>query len=94
MPSEQHKPMPTQETRTLINTTLADPSVGLAVPLGMSLALREGLRTTVLASLSRGDYHPAVGEVPGTLTYLDGGQVRVVTLSPQSELLLSAYLGQ
>lgn len=37
---------------------------------------------------------PAVGDVPGTLTYRDGGQVRVVTLSPQSELLLFAYLGR
>ncbi|WP_128508391.1 hypothetical protein [Streptomyces inhibens] len=51
----------------------------------MSLALREGLRTTVLASLPRRDYHPAMGDVPGSLTYRDGDQTRVVTLSPESE---------
>ncbi|UKY47430.1 hypothetical protein [Streptomyces inhibens] len=61
-------------------------------PLAMSLALREGLRSTVLASLSRRDYHPAVGDVPGSLTYRDGDQIRVVALSPESELLLTAYL--
>ncbi|MFD5890634.1 hypothetical protein ACFWHQ_32325 [Streptomyces sp. NPDC060334] len=54
--------------------------------------LREGLRPTVFTSLSRGDYHPAVDNVPATLTYLAGGQILVVTLSPESELLLSTYL--
>ncbi|RLU76974.1 hypothetical protein CTZ27_38430 [Streptomyces griseocarneus] len=80
------------EIRTLVNAALADPSVDLAIPLQLSLMLREGLRAMVLTDLSRGDYHPAVGDVPGTLTYRAGDQVRVVTLSPESELLLSAHL--
>lgn len=84
--------MTAQQTRALIHAALADPAVDLAVPLGLSLALREGLRTTVLASLTRGDYHPAVGEVPGSLTYQDGEQIRAATLSAESELLLAAYL--
>ncbi|MYV98371.1 hypothetical protein [Streptomyces sp. SID3343] len=84
--------MTTQEVRALVNAALADPTVDLAVPLGLSLALREGLRFAVLATLSRGDYHPAVGDVPGSLTYRAGDQIRVATLSPQSELLLSAHL--
>ncbi len=84
--------MTEQETRALVKAALADPNVDLAVPLGVSLAFREGLRTTVLATLTRGDCHPAVGDVPGTLTYGDGDQVRVATLSPESELILSAYL--
>src|SRR5882757_4142681 len=88
----RQKLLTTQETRALVNATLADPTVDLAFPLGISLALREGLPTTVLTTLSRGDYHPAVGDVPGSLTYRDGGQVRVVRLSPEPELLLSAYL--
>lgn len=86
--------MTAQETRALINAALADPELDLAVPLRMSLALREGLRTTVLAALTRGDYHPAVGDVPGTLTYRDGDQVRVATLSPESELILAAHLAR
>lgn len=84
--------MTTRETRALVTAALADSTVDLAVPLGMSLALREGLPTEVLAALSRGDYHPAVDEVPGSLTYRDGDQIRVATLSPESELLLRAYL--
>ncbi|RNF95440.1 hypothetical protein [Streptomyces botrytidirepellens] len=71
---------------------LAHPTVDLAVPLGRSLALREGLRTTVLAGLPRGDDHPVVGGVPGSLTYRDGDRVRIVSLSPESELLLSASM--
>ncbi|NGO67872.1 hypothetical protein [Streptomyces boncukensis] len=84
--------MTAQETRALVNAALADPTVDLATPLGLSLALREGLRATVLTSLSRGDYHPAVGDTPGSLAYRDGDQVSVATLSPESELLMSAYL--
>ncbi|MGW7696497.1 hypothetical protein ACWGMA_48250 [Streptomyces asiaticus] len=90
--TEPQKLMPAQETRALVNAALADPTIDLATPLGISLALREGLRTTVLTALTRGDYHPAVGDVPGSLTYRDGDQVRVVTLSPECELLLSAFL--
>ncbi|MEY9948424.1 hypothetical protein [Kitasatospora sp. GAS1066B] len=88
----RQKLMTEQETRALVNTALEDPDLNLAIPLAISLGLREGLRTAVLASLSRGDYHPAVGDVPGSLTYRDGDQIRVATLSPESELLLSAYL--
>lgn len=88
----QPKLMTAQETRALVHAALADPDVDLAVPLGLSLALREGLRTTVLTALSRGDYHPAVGDVPGSLTYQDGDQIRVATLSAESELVLSTYL--
>ncbi|MEU7156013.1 hypothetical protein AB0A98_06150 [Streptomyces chrestomyceticus] len=90
--SEREKLMTTQQVRELVNSALADPAIDLSVPLAMSLALREGLRTTVLTDLSRGDYHPAVGETPGSLTYRDGDQVRVIRLSPESELLLSAHL--
>lgn len=32
--------------------------------------------------------------VPGSMTYQDGDQIRVVTLSLESELLLRAYLGR
>ncbi|MEU5435455.1 hypothetical protein AB0G73_19040 [Streptomyces sp. NPDC020719] len=88
----RQKLMTAREIQAFVNAALADPAIDLAVPLGISLASREGLRSTVLAGLSRGDYHPAVGEVPGSLTYQDGDQVRVVTLSPESELLLSAHL--
>lgn len=90
----QHSAMTMQQVREFVNAALADDSIDLAVPVVMSLAFREGLRTTVLGRLSRGDYHPAVGGVPGSLTYVDGGQVRVVALSPESEMLLSAYLGR
>ncbi|KOG67375.1 hypothetical protein ADK47_09495 [Streptomyces rimosus subsp. rimosus] len=86
--------MTTQEIRALINAALAAPSIDLAVPLGMSLMLREGLRTTVLTALSRADYHPAVDDVPGSLTYRDGDHVRVATLSPETEFLLAAHLEQ
>ncbi|MFB1044226.1 hypothetical protein [Streptomyces chrestomyceticus] len=82
------------EIRALVSAALADPSVDLAVPLGMSLAFREGLRRTILTTLFRGDYHPAVGDVPGSLTYRDGDEVRMVKLSPESELLLSAHLAR
>ncbi|MEE1797365.1 hypothetical protein PUR57_01445 [Streptomyces sp. JV176] len=90
--SERQKLITAHETDALVNAVIADPSVDLAIPLAMSLALREGLRTTVLATLSRSDYHPAVGDVPGSLTYRGGGQIHMVTLSKESELLLSAYL--
>ncbi|MEV5338344.1 hypothetical protein AB0K93_07635 [Streptomyces sp. NPDC052676] len=90
--TERPQIMTVEQTRALVNAALADDNVDLAVPLGISLATNEGLPITALSSLSRGDYHPAVGDVPGSLTYQDGDQVRVVTLSPQSELLLSAYL--
>lgn len=86
--------MTAQETRALVNAALADPEIDLAVPLRMSLALREGLRAAVRAALTRGDYHPAVGDMPGTLTYRDGDQIRVATLSPESELILAAYLAR
>lgn len=84
--------MTKEEVRALVVAAVADPTVDLAIPLGMSLAMREGLRSTVLVSLSRGDYHPAVGEAPGSLTYRDGDQIRAATLSPETELLLAAYL--
>ncbi|MEV0437718.1 hypothetical protein AB0I84_22970 [Streptomyces spectabilis] len=90
--TERAEMMTVEQIRVLVNAALADDAVDLSVPLMFSLALNEGLRSSVLPTLSRGDYHPAVGNVPGSLTYLDGDQVRVVTLSPQSELLLSAYL--
>ncbi|WP_190128441.1 hypothetical protein [Streptomyces mashuensis] len=90
--TEQPELMTVEQARALVNAALADDELDLAVPLGLSLALREGLPSRVLSALSRGDYHPAVDDVPGSLTYRDGDQVRVVTLSPQSELLLSAYL--
>jgi hypothetical protein len=82
--------MTAQEVRALTTAALADPAVDLAVPVGLSLALREGLPSTVLASLIRGD--PAVGDTPGALTYRDGDEIRVASLSPESDLLLSAYL--
>ncbi|WP_369253738.1 hypothetical protein [Streptomyces sp. R35] len=82
--------MTTRETRAVVTAALADSHVDLAIPLGMSPALREGLRTEVLTALSRADYHPAVDDVPGSLTYRDGDQLRVATLSPESELLLRA----
>ncbi|MGW7521751.1 hypothetical protein ACWGJ2_39925 [Streptomyces sp. NPDC054796] len=92
--AERQKLMTLQEIRALVNAALADDSLDLAVPLYISLAFREGLRSAVLAGVSREDYHPAVGDVPGSLTYRAGGQLYVVTLSPESELLLSAYLGR
>jgi len=79
--------MTAQETRSLVNAALADPKVGLAIPLGMSLVLREGPRTKVLATLNRGDYHPGVSDVPGSVTCRDGGQVRVISLSLESALV-------
>ncbi|MCX5238955.1 hypothetical protein OG824_27510 [Streptomyces prunicolor] len=87
-----HRLMAQQEIRDLINAALADPMVDLAVPLTMSLVFREGLRATVLTEVSRANYHPAVGEAPGSLTYRAGHRILAVTLSPESELLLSAYL--
>lgn len=92
--ADEPKLMTTQEVRALVVAAVADPSIDLVVPLHLSLALREGLRTTVLATLARGDYHPAVDDVPGSLTYRDGDQVRAASLSPESELLLAAYLGR
>ncbi|MGW7292880.1 hypothetical protein ACWGIB_10895 [Streptomyces xiamenensis] len=86
--------MTTENVRALVVAAVADPTVDLSVPLGLSLALREGLRSTVLATLKRGDYHPAVDDVPGSLTYRDGDQVRIVSLSSESELLLPAYLAR
>ncbi|OKK02355.1 hypothetical protein AMK26_22040 [Streptomyces sp. CB03234] len=86
--------MTTEEVRALVVAAVADPTIDLAVPLGLSLAMREGLRSTVLATLTRGDYHPAVDDVPGSLTYRDGDQVRAASLSPESELLLAAYLSR
>ncbi|WP_411130105.1 hypothetical protein [Streptomyces sp. x-19] len=56
--------------------------------------LREGVRSTVLTGLTRGDYHPGVGDVPGTLTYRADDQWRLVSLSSESELLLSAHLNR
>ncbi|CAM5703600.1 hypothetical protein SALBM311S_00635 [Streptomyces alboniger] len=70
------------------NAALADPAVDLAMP----LALHEGLGATVLTTLPPGDYHPSVGDVPGSLTYRGGGDIKVAKLSTESELLLSAYL--
>jgi hypothetical protein len=84
--------MMTEEVRAPVTTALADPTVDLAAPLGMSLMLREGLHATVLAGFSRGDHQTSVGDGPGSLNYHDGDQVRVGSLSPESELLLSAYL--
>ncbi|MFF8432809.1 hypothetical protein [Streptomyces bacillaris] len=84
--------MTADEIRALVVAAVADPSVNLSIPLTMSLAFREGMRSDVLARLKRGDYHPAVGEAPGSLTYQHGEQVRSVSLSPESELLLAAYL--
>lgn len=37
-------PVTTEKTRTLVNAAPTDPSVEPAVPLGTSLALREGFR--------------------------------------------------
>lgn len=51
-----------------------------------------GLRTAVLASLPRADYHPAAGEAAGVLTYCDGDQVRSAKLSWESEVLGAAVL--
>ncbi|MGW4490505.1 hypothetical protein [Streptomyces sp. NPDC004376] len=90
--TEQHRLMTLQEVHEFVKAALADDSLDLSVPLVMSLAFREGLRSTVLRGLARGDYHPAAGDAPGSLTYVHGDQLRVVTLSPESELLLSAYL--
>ncbi|MFE9601525.1 hypothetical protein [Streptomyces hokutonensis] len=87
-----HRLMTQQGAQDLINAALADPTVDLAVPLTMSLVLREGLRATALREVSRANYHPAVGEAPGSLTYRAGHRILLVTLSPESELLLSAYL--
>lgn len=47
---------------------------------------------TALSKLSRGDCPPAVGDVPGSLTYRDGDRICVTALSSESELLLSAHL--
>ncbi|MBC9729669.1 hypothetical protein [Streptomyces sp. TRM68367] len=88
----RQKLMTTDGIREFVNAALADPAVDLAIPLAMSLALREGLGATVLTTLSRGDYHPSVGDVPGSLTYRDGDEIKVAKLSTESELLLSAYL--
>ncbi|MEU0839520.1 hypothetical protein ABZ370_08620 [Streptomyces sp. NPDC005962] len=71
--TEQPKLMTVEETRTLVVAAVADPAVGLAAPLGLSLGLRDELRSAVLDTLNRGDYHPAVDDVPGSLTYRDGG---------------------
>ncbi|MGI5337714.1 hypothetical protein ACQEVS_10095 [Streptomyces sp. CA-181903] len=90
--TEQPQIMSAEQAGALVGGALADDGLDLAVPLALSLALREGLPNRVLSGLSRGDYHPAVDGVPGSLTYRDGDQVRVVALSPQSELLLSGYL--
>lgn len=76
----------------MLAALVADPTVDLSVPVMASLAMREGLRTAVLPTLKRGDYHPAVGDVPGTLTYRAGGQTLAVSLSPETELLLAAYM--
>ncbi|KPI02902.1 hypothetical protein OK074_5052 [Actinobacteria bacterium OK074] len=84
--------MTDQDIQTFVNATLADLNVDLSVPLAISLAGREGLRTEALTSSSRGDYHPAVGDVPGSLTYRDRDRLQIVALSPGSELILSAYL--
>ncbi|MEU8887301.1 hypothetical protein [Streptomyces sp. NPDC048442] len=90
--TEQTNEMPSGEAKALMNRVLSDPKADLAVPLALSLLMREGLHSRVLATLSRGDYHPAVEGVPGSLTYRDGDQMRAATLSSESELLLSAYL--
>lgn len=84
--------MTAEDTRALVTAAFADTAIDLATALRASLALREGLRSVVLASLSRADCHPAVGEVPGVLTYRDGDQVRSAKLSPESELLVAAVL--
>ncbi|MCX4564643.1 hypothetical protein OHA02_52145 [Streptomyces phaeochromogenes] len=42
------------QIRAFVNAALADPTVELAIPLGMSFAFREGLKTEVLTSLSAG----------------------------------------
>jgi len=76
----------------LFVAAVADSTIDLFLPLYVSLASREGLRVTALVTLNRGDYHPAVDDVPGSLTYRDGDQVRVASLSPESELLLATYL--
>ncbi|GGU68608.1 hypothetical protein GCM10010211_37460 [Streptomyces albospinus] len=86
--------MTAEEIRKLVTAALTDPTVDLATPLALTLAFREGLRNAALADLARGDYHPAVGDVSGSLTYRHGDQVRIVSLSPESELLLAAYLGR
>ncbi|MFC1435312.1 hypothetical protein ACEZDB_32200 [Streptacidiphilus sp. N1-3] len=78
----------------LVSGALADPSIDLALPLALSFSMREGLRRSVMTGLSRADYQPAVDGAPGLLTYLVGGQLHSVSLSPESELLLSAYLDQ
>ncbi|KDR62723.1 hypothetical protein ACH4MU_15560 [Streptomyces albidoflavus] len=81
----------TTAVRRLIDASLDDPTINLSVPTMLSLAGREGLRLDTLAELNRGDYHPGVGQAPGTLTYRRGEEVVAVPLSPESELLLSAY---
>ncbi|MGW4441942.1 hypothetical protein [Streptomyces sp. NPDC004682] len=90
--TEQCRLMTLQEVHEFVKAALTDDNVDLSVPVTMSLALREGLRSAVVRGLTRGDYHPAVGDVPGSLTYDHDGQLQMVTLSPESELLLSAYL--
>ncbi|MCZ4125989.1 hypothetical protein [Streptomyces sp. H39-S7] len=92
--TNEPKLMTKEEVRALVVAAIADPTVDLSIPLGLSLALREGLRSTVLVSLNRGDYHPAVGDAPGSLTYRDGDQIRAASLSPETELLLAAYLAR
>ncbi len=77
--TEQPKLMTARDIRIFVNAALADPEVDLAIPLGLSLALREGLHTAILTTVSRGDYHPAVGDVPGSLTYRHGDQFCVAT---------------
>ncbi|MFI1796624.1 hypothetical protein ACH427_04590 [Streptomyces sp. NPDC020379] len=84
--------MTAEEVRALVNAALADPTVNLAAPLMFSLMSRESLRLENLSGISRGDYHPAVDDVRGSLTYRDGDWLRAVTLSQESELLLAAYL--
>ncbi|MFJ9848362.1 hypothetical protein [Streptomyces sp. NPDC101150] len=92
--TEWQKLMTVEEARAPVNAALADPGVGLAVPLGLSLAPRAGLPATARSTLRRGDYHPAAADVPGSVTYGDGDQIRVVTFSNESERLLSACLSE
>ncbi|MEV0443519.1 hypothetical protein AB0I84_18510 [Streptomyces spectabilis] len=92
--TKEPKLMTMEEVQALVNAALADPTIDLSAPTMMSLAMREGMRANLLGALNRGDYHPAVGDAPGSLTYRAGGQVSTVPLSPESELLLSAYLNR
>lgn len=56
--------------QTMLSRMHGDPTVDLVTAPGVVARVpRGGLRTAVLASLPRADYHPAVGEVPGILTY-------------------------